>query len=206
MKKPSLLLIGAGGHARACIDVIEQNGKFNIFGLIGEPTEVGKSVFEYPVLGTDADLTHVIEHCRNALIAVGHIKSPNLRIKLFKQAQELGFVFLPIISSSAYVSSHAVIGAGTIVMHGAMVNAGATVGDNCIVNSKALIEHGTTVENHCHISTGAILNGEVHVGEGSFIGSGSLIKEGVSLGSHSLVGMGLKVRHSQPDNTRFARG
>jgi len=35
MTKPSLILIGAGGQARACIDVIEQEGFFQISGLIG---------------------------------------------------------------------------------------------------------------------------------------------------------------------------
>ena len=35
MSKPSLILIGAGGHARACNDVIEHLGTFDIAGLIG---------------------------------------------------------------------------------------------------------------------------------------------------------------------------
>ena len=29
-----ILLIGSGGHARACIDVIEQEGRFRIGGLV----------------------------------------------------------------------------------------------------------------------------------------------------------------------------
>jgi len=40
MSKPSLILIGAGGHAHACIDVIEQQDKYQIAGLVGMPEEM----------------------------------------------------------------------------------------------------------------------------------------------------------------------
>ena len=32
-----VILIGAGGHARACIDVIELDGKYKIAGFIEKP-------------------------------------------------------------------------------------------------------------------------------------------------------------------------
>ena len=34
MKKTKVLIIGSGGHAKSCIDVIENSKKFNIVGLI----------------------------------------------------------------------------------------------------------------------------------------------------------------------------
>ena len=55
MKQESILLIGAGGHARACIDVIEQGKQFTVAGLIGLPHEVGSQVLGYSVLGMDTD-------------------------------------------------------------------------------------------------------------------------------------------------------
>jgi phage gp45-like len=39
--KSDLILIGAGGHSRSCIDVIEQEGKYRIAGLVGAKDEVG---------------------------------------------------------------------------------------------------------------------------------------------------------------------
>lgn len=202
MSNPALLLIGAGGHANACIDVIEQQDQFAILGLIGMPHEVGQSILGYPIIGSDDDWPRLAKECQYTLIGVGQIQSPASRMRLYQQAIELGFRLPPIISPTAYVSRHATLGTGTIVMHGATINAGAKVGNNCIINSSALIEHDANVEDHCHISTGAILNGGVRVGEGSFVGSGSLIKEGVSLGKSCLVGMGVCVRHDQPVNAR----
>ena len=203
MSKPSLILIGAGGHAHACIDVIEQHGQYQIAGLVGMPAEMHALHLGYSVMATDSDLPQLAKAKHYMLITLGQIQSPANRIRLYQQATELGCQFPVIIAPTAHVSRHAIIGAGTIVMHGAIVNAGARVGKNCIINTRALIEHDATVEDHCHISTGAILNGEVNVGAGSFVGSGSIIKEGVSIGKGCIVGIGLSVRHNQADHSRF---
>lgn len=199
-----MILIGAGGHAHACIDVIEQHGQFRIAGLVGMPEEMHTRHLGYSVIATDGDLRQLAKNYQYALIAVGQIQSPDSRVRLYRQAAELGFQLPVIIAPTAYVSRHARIGAGTIVMHGAIVNAGAKIGNNCIINSRALIEHEATVEDHCHISTGAILNGDVRVGAGGFVGSGCVIKEGISIGRGCLVGMGIFVRQNLADQTRFA--
>jgi sugar O-acyltransferase (sialic acid O-acetyltransferase NeuD family) len=202
MNKPGLILIGAGGHARACIDVIEQQGEFSIVGLVGMSAETGATHMGYAVIGADDDLPRLAGRSRNALIVVGHIRSADARIRLHDLALKLGFVLPAIVAPTAYVSNHASIGAGTIVMHGAIVNAGAKVGNNCIINSRALIEHDANVGSHCHVSTGAILNGNATLGAGGFVGSGSVIREGVSIGERCLVGMGVIVRHDQADGAR----
>jgi sugar O-acyltransferase (sialic acid O-acetyltransferase NeuD family) len=203
MSKPGLILVGAGGHAHACIDVIEQQGRYQIAGLIGMPDEVDALHIGYSVIATDADLHELAGQYRHAFISVGQIRSPDVRIRLYFRLLELGFQLPTVISPAAYVSRHATIGVGSIVMHGAVVNAGAEVGDNCIINSRALVEHDAIVEANCHISTGAILNGNTRVGAGSYVGSGSVIKEGIALGEGCMVGMGLSVRHSQASGTRF---
>ena len=43
MKK--IILVGAGGHAHACIDVIEQCNKYCIVGLIEKKEKLGSKVF-----------------------------------------------------------------------------------------------------------------------------------------------------------------
>jgi sugar O-acyltransferase (sialic acid O-acetyltransferase NeuD family) len=193
MSKEKILLIGAGGHSQSCIDVIEQENMYEIVGLIGTKDEVGQNRLGYKILGIDEDLLDLSQSISNALITVGQIKSASLRKKLFNLAQNLNFKTPSIISPKAYVSPHAKIGAGTILMHGTYVNAGATVGENCIINSRALVEHGVSVGNHCHVSTGAIVNGNVSIGNETFIGGGSIIKEGLIVGESCVIGMGLSV-------------
>ncbi len=203
MSKPHLILIGAGGHAHVCIDVIEQHGQYQIAGLVGMPEEMHTRHFGYSVIATDKDLPQLAKEYQYTFITLGQIQSPDNRIRLYRLATEFGFQLPVIIASTAHVSDHATIGAGTIVMHGAIVNAGARVGINCIINTRSLLEHDATVADHCHISTGAILNGDVSIGAGSFVGSGSVIKEGLTLGKCCVVGMGLSVRQSLSNHTRF---
>ena len=203
MRKSGLILIGAGGHAHACIDVIEQNAGYQIAGLIGMPDEMHDHHLGYDLIGTDTDWPELAKSIPYALITLGQIKTPAHRTRLYQKVVALGFQLPVIIAPSAYVSRHATLGAGTIVMHEALVNAGATVGENCIINTRALLEHDVTIGGHCHISTGAIINGNTVIGPGSFVGSGSIIKEGASLGKNCLVGMGLAVRHNLADNVKY---
>lgn len=186
----ALLLIGGGGHCRSCIDVIESSQHYTIAGIVEREAEAGASVLAYPILGGDDDLPQLLEKYSAALITIGQIKSAESRIRLFERLKALGAELPSVVSSQAYVSRHASLAAGTVVMHGAIVNASAAVGENCIINSQALIEHDALVEAHCHISTGVKLNGNVHVESGCFIGSGTIVREGVRIGANSLVKAG----------------
>lgn len=190
MSKPSILLIGAGGHAVSCIDNIESENIYQIRGLIGTQSEIGKSQLGYSVIASDDMLEKLRNECLYALVCVGQIKSAALRIRLFNALLTIGYELPTIQSPYARISPHAQIGRGTIVMHGATVNAGAVIGENCIINSHALIEHGVKIESHCHIATGAHINGDATIGSGSFIGSGAIVREGIRIGHSCLVAMG----------------
>ena len=189
-----ILLIGAGGHARSCIDVLEEENQFEIAGLIEKGESISNESLGYPVIGTDDDLKVLRQQYKNALITVGQIKSPKIRIKLYQLLKELDFTLPVIISSQAYVSKHAQIGEGSIIMHGVIINANAKIGNNCIINNRALIEHDAIIGNHSHIATGAIVNGGVSVGSESFIGSGVVTKQYISIGNNCSVGAGVTLK------------
>ena len=189
-----LLLIGGGGHCKSIIDVIEEEGSFSIAGIIDKSDLLGKTVLGYPIIGSDSDLNQLAKKFTYALVTVGQIKSPNLRIKLFKKAKELGFILPSIVSPRAYVSKHATIGDGTVVMHYALVNANARIGKNCIINTMSLVEHDSLIGDNCHLSTNTIINGGVVMGQGSFIGSNSTTKEGIKIDENSFIRAGSVVQ------------
>ena len=185
--KEKIILIGGGGHCRACIDVIEQEGLFTIAGIVDVPEKKQHNVLGYPVIGSDADLAELIKSFPNVLITLGHIKSPIRRMELFDDLMQMGARFPMIQSPLAYVSSHAQVAEGTIVMHHVLINAGARVGRNCIINNNRLVEHDAVIEDHCHISTGAVVNGGVKIGSGSFFGSGAVAAENTLIPSNSFI-------------------
>jgi len=182
----NLYLIGGGGHCKSCIDVIEQMAEYQILGIFDIENNIGKDVLGYEIIGTDSEISEYIKDDNYFLITIGQIKDPSPRVKLFN----LNLNFATIISPRAYVSKHASVGAGSIVMHDALVNAGATIGLNCIINSKALIEHDAVVGDHCHISTACVINGNCSIGEKTFIGSNTTLKNGNEVVANSIVSYG----------------
>lgn len=185
MKRQRILLIGGGGHCKSVIDVIEQGNNFEIGGIIDIREKIGESLLGYPIIGTDDDLLALKKDFDAFHISMGKITISEKRSDLFNFLKAKEFNLPAIVSPSAYISKHAFVGEGTIVMHHAVINAEAHVGMNCIINTKALIEHDAVIGDHCHIATGAIINGGVQVGSESFIGSGAVSKQNsvVSFGS-----------------------
>ena len=190
----SLILVGGGGHCRSVIDVIESIG-MPILGILDKPEFVGTDVLGYPVIGTDDIIPSFADKCE-FVITVGQIKDNSIRKRIAGKIESCGGRLATIIAEDAYVSRHASIGCGTVVMHKAVVNAGATVGKNCIINTMADIDHDALVGDFCHISTGVILNGASQVKNDSFIGSGSVVFQGVVIGSNSIIPAGSVVRDS----------
>lgn len=200
-KKIELLLIGAGGHCRSCIDLISCIPEFGIAAVVDRDGSDLKEVMGHNVIGTDSKLEVLLEKFNQVHITVGQIKTPKIRINLFNRAKSYGAEFPVLVSPSAYLSQTAKIEEGSVLMHLTIINSEAEVGKNCIINNKALIEHDTIIGSHCHISTGVLINGGVVIEEGCFVGSGAIIHEGVKIGRNSIIGAGQVVKTDIASNT-----
>ncbi|QOP40824.1 NeuD/PglB/VioB family sugar acetyltransferase [Sulfurimonas marina] len=177
MSREKIVLIGGGGHCHSVIDVIEQEKKYDIIGIVDQRDNIGKKVLDYEIIGCDDDLDKIFLTSSRAVITIGHIESNQLRKKLYKKLKAIGFSLPVVISPLAYVSNYSQIGEGTIVMHHALINANVKIGKNCIINTKALIEHDVIIEDNCHISTASVLNGGCQVKENTFYGSNAVSKQ-----------------------------
>ncbi|EAK0952146.1 acetyltransferase [Campylobacter lari] len=183
--KEKIIIIGAGGHARACMDVIELEGKFEIAGFVDNDIE---STY-YPLLGNDDDLKKLFKEYKYALIGIGQIKTSLPRVQIYDKLKTIGFRLPTIISPLAHVSKRSFIDEASIIMHHALVNTNVKIGKGCIINSKALVEHDAIIENFCHISTASVVNGGCLIKQHSFLGSNTHLKHGSILGEDSIVYM-----------------
>lgn len=204
MAKENIILIGGGGHCKACIDVIETQGKFSIAGIIDVKEKLHQKVSEYEISGCDEDLPRLIKQYKNYLLTIGQIKTAEKRKTCFDYLKKLGAIFPVIISPSAYVSNKASIGDGTIVMHNVFINSGVDIGSNCIINTGAIIEHDVKIEDNCHISTGAIVNGQCLIGESTFLGSGSTTINNINIKKNTFIGAGSCVVSSITESGSYA--
>ena len=195
MKEKDIILIGGGGHCMSVIESLESSGGYHILGISDLENKIGNELMGYKVLWTDRQLELVVNETMGCLVTIGHIKTPDRRIRLFENLRAMNALIYKHIDVDANVSSYAVIGDGTVVLRKAFVNAGVVIGENCILNSGAIIEHGTTIGRHVHISTGAIINGNCTVGDGSFVGSGAIVSNRIKICANALIGAGSFVLH-----------
>ena len=76
----NILIIGAGGHAKSCIDVIERQAKYNILGLVEKASSKINTCLGYPVIGSNENLVELRKKCNNSIIGIGQIKTANKRV------------------------------------------------------------------------------------------------------------------------------
>jgi sugar O-acyltransferase (sialic acid O-acetyltransferase NeuD family) len=187
--KKNIVLVGGGGHCISVIDIIENGNEYNILGILDSNVSEN-NILDYKVLGGDNLIPKLVNENTYFLITVGQIKSSSIRKNIAKNLTENNAKLATVISCIAYVSKHAQIEEGTIIMNHAVVNAKSKIGKNCIINTKANIEHGVSIGEFCHISTCAVVNGDSVIGSGTFIGSNATISNEISIKENSIISAG----------------
>jgi sugar O-acyltransferase (sialic acid O-acetyltransferase NeuD family) len=187
MKK--IILIGGGGHANSCIDIIKRLNKFKIVYILEEKISNNLKNFK-KVTYNKKNLLKINQKVKNAFICFGQIKNKKSRQRVFDELQNLKYNFPIIKSDTAYISKDSTILDGTIIMHRSVINSNVRIGLNNIINTGAIIEHDVTIGNHNHIAPGSIINGGVQIGNNCFIGSGAVIKQRIKIKDNSFVQAG----------------
>lgn len=188
--KENIVLIGGGGHCRSVIDIIEEQGMFDIAGIVDKREKIGSSILGYKIFGTDDDLPRITKEFKNFCIAIGHIKSNSKRKEIFLVLKKYG-ANLPVIKSPhAYISKSARANEGCVIMHHAVINANAVLGVCGILNTGSIIEHDVIVGDHCHIGPSATVNGGCVIENDCFIGSNAAVIPGITVKNNSLIAAG----------------
>ena len=190
-----VVVVGAGGHAKVVIDILEDAGELEIAGCTSQEPDA-RAVLGKPILGTDEILPDLLKGgIRRAFVAVGDNRA---RAALLARVAAMGFRIVNAISRRAAVSRHAALGAGVAVMPGAAINAGSVLEDGAIVNTGATVDHDCRIGRCAHIAPGSNLAGRVTIGEGAFLGTGSRVIPGCAIGPWTLVGAGAVVIRDLP--------
>jgi len=187
--------LGAGGHARVVIEILQCGNIYEIAGLLdSRPDLQGKNVLGVPILGDDDMLPELMrEGVEHFFVGVGSVGDSAPRRNLFEKAVGLGMEPVSAVHPQAVVSPSAELGTGVTVMAGAVVNACARLGMNVIVNTSAVVEHDCALGEHVHIATGAKLAGGVQVAAGAHVGAGATVLESINIGEDAVVGAGAVV-------------
>jgi len=199
----SLVLLGAGGHARVLAALARAAG-YQMLGVC-DPALAVNNVASWEgldVLGDDHALDRFAPDRIALMLGVGQMTEGNLREKLYATWRARGYVFPVLIHPTAWVAPGVVLSDGVQIMAGAVIQPGCEIGENSIVNTRASIDHDCRIASGVHVAPGATLCGSVTVDDGAFIGAGATVIQGVHIGKCAVVGAGVTlVRDLNPNAT-----
>jgi UDP-perosamine 4-acetyltransferase len=182
---PKVVVIGAGGHAAVCIDLLLASGA-DVVGAVSADT-ISRPL-QVPVIGNDGDIPRLYANgVRHAFVAIGANRA---RQRVTAEIEALGFRIVNAVSPDARLAPSVALGAGVAVMAGAVVNAYTNLGNGVILNTGATVDHDCVLEPFVHIAPGCHLAGTVVAAEGAFVGVGSSVVPGCRLGRWSQLGAG----------------
>ncbi len=182
----NLLLVGAGGHARAIVEALT----------------VARCPIESYVDPRPNDWLKARHLCSDAeaealpverfVLGVGGLAPEQLlkRLALFRNYRARGWMSHTVIHGSAVISKDSKFGEGCIILARAVIQPAVELGDAVIINTAAVIEHDSSVGTGTHVAPGAIILGGCKVGEACMIGAGALVLPGARVPDATLVPAG----------------
>ncbi len=188
-----LVIIGAGGHGRETLDVVEAcnaaGADWNFLGFVDDdPRHLDRvNRRNGAVLGPIRSLSGI-----DAQYVIG-IGSTSTRQTLDEDCNGYGRNPATLIHPLAIVGSDNRLAPGVVLAAGAMVTTNVSLGRHVHCNIASLISHDCQVGDYCTLSPGAILNGNVTLGKSVFLGTGAIITPGRTIGDGAVIGAGAVV-------------
>jgi len=191
--KPTIAVIGAGGHAKVVIATLQAAGYESIVVFDDDPAKWQSRLLGFPVAGPVSEVRD--QEVELGIIAIGS----NSKRKEIASAVSLEWVRLVHPTASTHPS--VALGSGTVVFAGAVIQPDTVVGAHTIINTGAILDHDCRLEDFVHIAPGVSLCGGVGIGEGTLVGVGASVVPGIRIGCWSTVGAGAAVVRDLPDRT-----
>ena len=183
----ALVLVGAGGHARAVVEAIE-TGPWSLVAYV-DPVPCPWLAERRQIISDDAadDIA-----ARAFVVGLGAVDPAGLRRRfdVFRRYETPRWFAPPLVHPRATVSVTASLEDGAMVLAGAIVQPAAIIAAAAILNTGAIVEHDCRIGAGSHIAPGAIVLGAARVGACCMIGAGAVVLPGAEVPDDTLVPAG----------------
>ena len=191
--RPSVAVVGAGGHAVSVSEAILAMG-LTIAYYVSHRGPKG-SLLGLPI--RDAlDQSH-IDGGGLVVLAIGDNAGRARAWQALDGAVPLD-QFPAIIHPSATVAVTAETGPGTVVLQGAILGAGSRAETGSILNTRAALDHESRLGAFSSLAPGAVTGGRVSIGRRTAICLAASLKQGVTIGDDTVVGAASYVNEDLP--------
>ncbi|MFL2140595.1 acetyltransferase [Ruoffia sp. FAM 26254] len=182
--KNTLVILGAGGHAKVCHEIAEKMNKWSNIIFLDD----NLSNQSFKITGPISDYKNYKES--DFFVGIG---SNKVRKKIFEMLEKEHLTIVTLIHPHTTISRTVNIGIGTVIMPGVILNASTLIGKANILNTACTVDHDNVIGDFVHISPGSNLSGEVKVGELSWIGMGSSVINKIEITRNVTLGAGSTV-------------
>lgn len=187
-----LVIVGAGGHGRETLDVVEATNavraEWGFLGFVAEgadPDLLGRR--QAGLLGDVAVLRDL-----DARYVIG-IGTSETRRTLDREISGFGREAAALVHPAATLGSDLRLAPGVIVAAGARVTTNVTLGRHTHLNVNAVVSHDCEVGDYVTFSPGVLVNGNVVLEDGVFLGTGAIVLPGRRVGAGARIGAGAVV-------------
>jgi sugar O-acyltransferase (sialic acid O-acetyltransferase NeuD family) len=188
-----LVIVGAGGHGRETLDIVEainaRNPTFDFLGFVDE------RVTDAPLVSARATriiggLDALRDLDARYVIGIGRADG---RRRIDQQLTQWGREPSVLIHPDATVGAIVTLGPGVVIAAGARITTNVFLGRHAHVNVNASVSHDCRLADYVTVSPGVTVSGGVSIGEGTLMGAGSTVIEGITIGAWATVGAGAVV-------------
>jgi sugar O-acyltransferase (sialic acid O-acetyltransferase NeuD family) len=197
--KKSMLIIGAGGHAKELVGIFYERNLISNLYCYDDVNKHDDNLLLgiSPILKNEEEAKRLFRTDAAFVLGLGN---PKLRELLAQKFLRLGGKLTSVISPDARVGRlNVFLGEGINIMAGAVVTQNISIGVGTLVNANATIHHDCRIGDYCELSPGCHLLGNVRMGARTFVGAGAVILPNNVIGSDVVIGAGAVVTKDIPN-------
>lgn len=192
-----IVIVGAGGHGRECIDIARRAHRHDVLLEVvdddpGAAARLAPLGVEY--LGTTAAFGQLVDGIRRGVVVAMGL--PSVRRSVVQRVREVAAATCTeaaLVDPAAVVSEHFSAGPGLVVFPHAFVSTNVEFGQHCHLNVGAAVSHDCVLGEFVTLSPGVMLNGAVTVGNDVFFGTRAVVLPGLTIGDGAVIGAGAVV-------------
>lgn len=193
-----LAIVGAGGHGRETLDVVEAANEvqptWELAGFVADGADAELLARRSATLLGDVDVLRDLD--ADYVLGIGDSAT---RRRLDERISGFGRrAAAPLVHPLASLGSDLRLAPGVILAAGARVTTNVTLGRHTHLNVNAVVSHDGVVGDFVTLSPGCLVNGNVTLGDGVFLGTGAVVLPGRTIGEWAVVGAGAVVTEDVP--------
>jgi sugar O-acyltransferase (sialic acid O-acetyltransferase NeuD family) len=192
------IILGAGGHAKEVLSVIEQSYNDKGLAFFDNTIEGSKKLFGFSIFYKNEQL----KDFNTFFLGIGGIR---VRKILSQLGLDYGLEWVGCRSINAQVGKYEVYIDKTVdLMSGVIISNSVSIGMGTLLNRNVNVHHDVTIGSFCEIAPGVQLLGKVKLGNEVFVGAGAILLPNVRVGNNAIIGAGAVVTKDIESGTTVA--